>query len=57
MIAKHKKTVAAVIGALLSWGTVVVDSAPAAPTAGEWLALGFGLAGALGVYAAKNTTG
>lgn len=50
----YKKTVTAVVGALLTWATVVVTSDPARITASEWLLLGGSLATALGVYATRN---
>lgn len=51
---RSRKTVVAVTGASLAWGTIVVQSAPEAITAPEWLAGATLLATALGVYKATN---
>lgn len=50
----YRKTLAAVIGALIVWGGVVVTSDPAQITASEWLLAAGSLATALGVYATPN---
>lgn len=50
----YKKTITAVVGALLTWGTVVVTSEPTRITASEWLLAAGSLATALGVYATTN---
>lgn len=50
----YRKTVAAVVGALITWGTLVVVSQETRITAAEWLALAGGLATALGVYTVPN---
>jgi hypothetical protein len=50
----YKKTIAALIGALIVWGNGVVDSAPVAPTAREWMGLAFAAATAAGVYRVTN---
>lgn len=49
-----RKTVTSVVGALLTWGTVVVTSDPTRITASEWLLAAGSLATALGVYAVRN---
>lgn len=51
---KYRKTIAALVGSTLTWGTAVVASPAGPPTAGEWLALGFAAATALGVYGVTN---
>lgn len=53
-LSPYRKTVAAVVGAALTWGTVVTQSAPSAVTASEWIAGGILLATAVGVYGVKN---
>ena len=54
MLSKYRKTVAAVVGAGLTWATVVPQS-PAQPvTAAEWVAGGILLATAVGVYGVEN---
>lgn len=50
----YRKTIAAVVGAALTWGTVVTQSKPAPVTAAEWIAGGVLLATAVGVYGVKN---
>ncbi len=54
-MSRYRKTIAAVVGASLTWGVVVTESAPAAVTASEWIAGGVLLATAVGVYGVKNT--
>lgn len=53
-LAPYRKTVAAVVGAALTWGTVVTQSAPTTVTAAEWIAGGILLATAVGVYGVEN---
>lgn len=50
----YKKSIAAVVGALISWSQLVVFSAEANITAPEWIALSIGLATAFGVYQVSN---
>lgn len=50
----YRKTIAAVVGAALTWGTVVTQSAPSAVTSAEWIAGGILLATAVGVYGVEN---
>ncbi len=50
----YRKTIAAVVGALVTWGSVIVTSSAAQITSSEWLLLAGSLATALGVYAAPN---
>lgn len=50
----YRKTVTAVVGALITWGTYVTTSEPTAITASEWLLLAGGLATAAGVYQVTN---
>lgn len=53
-IAPYNKFVVAVVGALITWGYVVVTSEPTAITSLEWVGLAGGVGTALGVYAAPN---
>jgi hypothetical protein len=53
-LAPYRKTVAAVVTGLIGWATVVVTSAAAAITAGEWIMLATVVATALGVYQVSN---
>ena len=53
-MSQYSKTIMAVIAAVLTWGSAVVASASSSVTAGEWLALGFAVAGVIGVYAVPN---
>lgn len=53
-LSRYRKTIAAVVTALIGWATAVVNSAPAAVTAPEWIFLATGLAAALGVFAIPN---
>ena len=50
----YRKTVVAVVGALITWGSVVVTSTPAQITSSEWLLIAGSLATALGVYGTPN---
>lgn len=51
---RYRKTITAVVGAGIAFGTLVVVS-PAGPiSSAEWLSGAIGLATALGVYAAPN---
>jgi hypothetical protein len=53
-MSQYRKTIAAVTGALLTWGTVVTQSPSAPITAAEWIAGGILVATALGVYGVEN---
>lgn len=53
-LASYSKSIAALVTASLGWAAVVISSPSAAITAPEWLALGVGLATALGVYTVPN---
>jgi hypothetical protein len=50
----YKKTIAATVGALISWAQLVVGSKEANITAPEWIALAIGLATATGVWYVTN---
>lgn len=50
----YKKTITAVVGAVLTWATVVVTSEPTSITASEWLLAAGSLATALGVFGISN---
>lgn len=50
----YRKTISAVITGLIGWGAAVVNSAPTAISAGEWIFLATALATALGVYSVSN---
>lgn len=54
-LARYSKSIAALTTAALGWAAVVISSPSAAITAPEWLALGVGVATALGVYVVPNT--
>ena len=51
---KYSKTIAALVGAVITWVTVVTQSAPSGVTAAEWVAGGVLAATALGVYGVTN---
>lgn len=51
----YRKTIAAVVGAVIAFASLVVLSEPTAITGPEWVSGAIGLATALGVYAAPNT--
>jgi len=51
----YKKSITAIIGALISWAQLVVGSSQNDITAPEWIVLAIGLATAFGVYQLKNT--
>lgn len=53
---RYRKTVIAVVGAGLAWSGIVIDSARATISAGEWRMGAVLLATALGVYAVSNET-
>lgn len=53
-MARYRKTLTAVVGALITWGTVVVTSDATQITSSEWLLIAGSLATALGVYVAPN---
>lgn len=50
----YKKSIAAIVGALISWAQLVVFSTTENITAPEWIALAIGLATAFGVYQLSN---
>lgn len=50
----YRKTIVAVVGCAVAFGTLVVTSEPAAITSAEWLSGGIGLVTALGVYGTPN---
>lgn len=50
----YTKTIAAVVGALIAFATLVIMSEPAPITSAEWLSLAVGLATAVGVYGVSN---
>ncbi len=50
----YRKTVTAVVGAVVAFATLVITSAPSAISSSEWLSGAIGLATALGVYAVAN---
>lgn len=54
LFAGTRKTVVAVVGAVISFATIVIESEPTKITAGEWLVGGIGVATALGVYRVVN---
>lgn len=51
---RSRKTVVAVVAALVAWGQLVVMSKPGPVTAAEWMSLAIALLGALGVYHVTN---
>lgn len=51
---KYKKTIAALAIGYVGWGTMVVESAPAAITATEWIALATVTLVGAGVYSWRN---
>lgn len=53
----YRKTIVAIVGALITWGSVVVTSNAAQITSSEWLLLAGSLATALGVYGTPNEKG
>lgn len=53
-LAAYRKTIAAVVGAVIVWAGAVVASASGPITAGEWIGGATALAVALGVYAVPN---
>lgn len=50
----YKKSIAAVVGAVISWAQLVVGSSQSNITAPEWIVLAIGLATAFGVYQLAN---
>lgn len=54
MFGPYRKAIAGFVIPLIAWGYVVVDSPPAAPTAGEWMGLAVAVATGAGVYATRN---
>lgn len=53
-LSRSRKAIAALVGASLTWGAMVVASPSGPVTATEWLALGVAVATALGVYGTVN---
>lgn len=53
-LAPYRKAVAAVIVGVIGWATAVVQSAPTAISATEWIMLATVVATALGVYRVAN---
>lgn len=53
-IKSYKKTIAAVVTALITWATVVTQSPTIPITAAEWVAGAILVAGAFGVYQVSN---
>lgn len=53
-LAPYRKTVAAIVVGVIGWATMVVNSAPTAISASEWIAGATALATALGVYGITN---
>lgn len=53
-LAPYRKTVVAVVGAVLGWTAMVIASESSAITAAEWQVGATMLATALGVYAVAN---
>lgn len=51
---RSRKSVVAVVAALVGWGQLVVQSKPGPISAPEWMLLATGLLGALGVYHVTN---
>lgn len=51
-LAQYRKALVAPVGALITWGWLVVDSTPTGVTSHEWMALAAGMAVALGITAA-----
>lgn len=51
---QYRKTIAAVVGAIIAFATLVITSAPSDITASEWLSGAIGLATAIGVYQIPN---
>lgn len=51
---RSRKTVVAVVAAVVGWGQLVVQSAPGPVTSAEWMLLATGLLGAIGVYHVIN---
>ena len=53
-MSQYRKAIAAVVTGVIGWGTAVVQSAPSAPTATEWIMLATVVATALGVFQVRN---
>jgi hypothetical protein len=53
-MSRYLKTITAVISGAIGWGVMVVNSAPSAITASEWIAGATYLAVALGVFSVPN---
>jgi hypothetical protein len=49
-----RKAIAALLAAAVTWGTVVVESAPADITSGEWMAGAAAAVGVVVVYLVPN---
>jgi len=50
----YAKAITALVLGVIGWGTQVVDSAPAAITAPEWIGLATVVAASLGVFGVTN---
>lgn len=53
-LSQYRKSITAVVGAIIAFAALVITSSSAPITASEWLSGGIGLATALGVYGVKN---
>lgn len=53
-LAPYRKTLVAVVGAIIAFATLVITSDPSSITSAEWLSGAIGLATALGVYGIAN---
>lgn len=51
---RSRKTIAALAGAAVAWGQLVIQSEPEQITGPEWMVLVVGVLTALGVYGATN---
>lgn len=54
LLGRYKKAVLTLATALLTWGTLVVDSPAGAPTGLEWVGLGVAIVGTGTVAAVAN---
>jgi hypothetical protein len=54
MLSKYRKTIVAVIGAVVGWSNIVIQSAPQAITASEWQTGVVLVLTAAGVYGVTN---
>lgn len=55
MFGTYTKSITALVAGAIGWATLVVNSAPSAISAAEWIAGGTYLAVALGVWALPNS--